>query len=163
MWKKYFFPLIVFVFVSNSFADDDADTDDGQRSGQNLGGNVTCNRWTARLITVSPTSGISYIWADKDYIQKRCTVDIKAVDGCTEIALSCSKFYVPNEDPIDCSTQEGSVVFTKADMTRPRAFCRRKGPNVNFPVLANDDIRFWYVGKYNYTSSFTCQVLCSQF
>ena len=37
--------------------------------------------------------------------------------------------------------------------------CRRKGPNVSFPVLANDDIRLWYVGKDSYVGVFTCEVV----
>ena len=30
---------------------------------------------------------------------------------------------------------------------------------MSFPVLANDDIRLWYVGKDSYVGVFTCEVV----
>ena len=39
------------------------------------------------------------------------------------------------------------------------SFCKRQGPDVNFPVLAKNDIKMWYVAERNYTGSFMCEVL----
>ena len=107
--------------------------------GQNLGANVTCGKWTARLVTIGAADGVSYFWSTDQ--TKRCTITLKVgfqniinIDDnvwitnllnifqtgldCNEIALSCSSFYAPNDDPYKCT--EGSVLHTKADSTPVR-------------------------------------------
>jgi len=153
--------LLFLIFIGHSYSDDtDYEDDDrvGEKLGQNLGGNVTCGKWTARLVTIGAADGVSYFWSTDQ--TKRCTITLKTGLACNEIALSCSSFYAPNDDPYKCT--EGSVLHTKADSTPVRDFCKRQGPDVNFPVLAKNDIKMWYVAETNYTGSFDCQAVCSQ-
>jgi len=153
--------LLLLICIGHSYSDDNEDDARGPgegKLGQNLGGNVTCGKWTARLVTIGAGDDVSYLWSTDQ--TQRCTITLKTGLGCNEIALSCSQFFAPNDDPYKCT--EGSVLHTKADQTPVRDFCKRQGPDVNFPVLAKNDIKMWYVAERNYTGSFMCEALCSQ-
>merc|ERR1711973_82125 len=58
--------------------------------------------------------------------------------------------------------KKGSAFHTIADQTPVRDYCKRQGPDVNFPVLAMDAIKMWYVKDKGYDGSFACEVRCSQ-
>jgi len=164
--------IILLIFVlGKSLAQEDGEVAPGAKLGQNLGAvdsnaklgqnkglNVTCGKWTTRLVTVSKDT-ISYVWADLGEAE-RCTVVFKPTYDCAELCLYCPKFYVPNDDAYKCT--KGSAFHTIADQTPVRDFCKRQGPDVNFPVLAMDAIKMWYVKDKGYDGSFACEVRCSQ-
>merc|ERR1712110_250435 len=140
----------------------DADPDSLMRmgmvkAGQNLGANVTCKRWTSRLVTVAAATE-SFLSSTDD--MRRCTVQYKLAADCTEIMFSCDSFYIPNNDPYKCT--KGSAFHTKADSTPVRDFCKRQGPDINFPVLAMNGLKVWYVHDKGFNGTFSCVAICSQ-
>jgi|ERR1711945_31014 len=150
--------LLIFVF-GNSLAQADSGVEPDAKLGQNKGLNVTCGKWTTRLVTVPLGPGsIAYVSSSPE--TERCTVTFKPTYDCSELVLYCPKFYIPNDDAYKCT--KGSAFHTKADQTPVRDFCKRNGPNENFPVLANDAIKMWYNADKGYDGSFACEVRCSQ-
>merc|ERR1719480_103751 len=127
------------------------------KSGQNQGANVTCMRWTSRLVTVAANTE-SYLTSTDD--MRRCTVQYKLAADCTEIMFSCDSFYIPNNDAYKCT--KGSAFHTKADSTPVRDFCKRQGPDINFPVLAMNGLKVWYVNDKGFDGKFSCVAICSQ-
>merc|ERR550532_283614 len=127
------------------------------KSGQNLGTEVTCQRWTSRLVTVAAASES---WLNSTEDMRRCTVQYKLASDCNEIMLSCDSFYIPNNDPYKCT--KGSAFHTKADSTPVRDFCKRQGPDIGFPVLAMSGLKVWYVNDKGFDGKFSCMVICSQ-
>merc|ERR1712061_22947 len=127
------------------------------KAGQNKGFNVTCKKWTSRLVTGTP-GAVGYLNSSGD--MKRCTVQYKLAGGCTEIMFACDDFYVPNDDAWKCT--KGSAFHTKADSTPVRDFCKRQGPDYNFPVLGMSGLKLWYVNDKGFNGRFSCKVVCSQ-
>merc|ERR1712154_738367 len=127
------------------------------KAGQNLGTNVTCMRWTSRLVTVAAATE-SHLSSTDD--MQRCTVQYKLAADCNEIMFSCDSFYIPNNDAYKCT--KGSAFHTKADSTPVRDFCKRQGPDINFPVLAMSGLKVWYVNDKGFEGRFSCVAICSQ-
>merc|ERR1740123_1085957 len=123
------------------------------KSGQNLGANVTCMRWTSRLVTVAAATE-SHLSSTES--MRRCTVQYKLAADCNEMMFSCDSFYIPNNDAYKCT--KGSAFHTKADSTPVRDFCKRQGPDINFPVLAMSGLKVWYVNDKGFEGKFSCVV-----
>jgi len=110
---------------------------------------IKCGKWTNVIATVFPdTKGVTM---ETTKGTRRCTVLFKpgADEGyqCTELELTCSKFFVDNRDPWKC--KRGDQFWTKSGDTKPRVWCKRDGPTKNYPVLAPDEtnIKAWYINK----------------
>merc|ERR1711973_842237 len=104
--------IILLIFIlGKSLAQNLGAVDSNAKLGQNKGLNVTCGKWTTRLVTVSKDT-ISYVWADLGEAE-RCTVVFKPTYDCAELCLYCPKFYVPNDDAYKCT--KGSAFHTIAD------------------------------------------------
>jgi len=132
-------PILLLLLLGLSLAKMDMEENREGRPSQSP--NVKCGKWTNVVVEVGPMTMATY---ETTRQTRRCVALFKPVEDCTELQLTCTKFYVDNRDPWKC--KRGDTFTTKSGDTKPRVFCKRDGPTVNFPVLSPDttNIRVWY-------------------
>jgi len=141
--------------LGNEFEEDEEEEDRDllldDRLGRPTGPIVGCGRHSNRVVNITnmmtnETTGSIFVAGKKT---DRCTVVYQPVD-CNEIQLTCTKFLVDNRDDVHC--KKGDIFVTKpaervnsTTREQPRIWCKRDGPNMNFPVLSpHGALKIWY-------------------
>ena len=81
--------------------------------------------------------------------------------GCSAMKLVCGRYFVPNKDDFRC--RRGDKFYVKSSGSKPRVFCNKRKPTVDFPVLASGNLKLWYLAgtsKQYPNKGVTCKVTC---
>merc|ERR1719474_2255656 len=129
------------------------------KEGQTLAPSFTCGKFTTRTVLIGKNT-VSVVKSAKG--TTRCTVLYKLSD-CSEMKMTCQKFYVDNRDPYKC--KRGDTFNVKSAGGKPMSYCKRNKPNERFPVLSRKNMKMWYTasgGKRYPNKGFSCTVVCSK-
>merc|ERR1712243_143614 len=86
--------LLLIFSIGNSLAQADSGVEPDAKLGQNKGLNVTCGKWTTRLVTVS-LSDIAYVSSSPE--TERCTVTFKPTNDCSERGFQRPSYYISKD------------------------------------------------------------------
>jgi len=121
---------------------------------------VVCGRYTSKTVVVGALTEAEFITSKET---RRCTVLYKMDATCTQMNMVCPKFYVDNHDPYKC--RRGDFFTTKCKEGKPHFFCKDEGPNDNYPVLCEGNLKATYVaegGKRYPEKGVNCIIKCAK-
>eukprot|EP00091_Calanus_sinicus_P014656 TRINITY_DN3228_c0_g1_i6.p1 TRINITY_DN3228_c0_g1~~TRINITY_DN3228_c0_g1_i6.p1 ORF type:complete len:140 (-),score=21.93 TRINITY_DN3228_c0_g1_i6:53-472(-) len=121
---------------------------------------LLCGRYTTKTVRVGASTKSVF---QTQRQTRRCTVLYKLEDDCSNMKLTCKRYFVPNKDDFRC--RRGDKFFVKSSGSKPRVFCNKKKPTEDFPVLSTGSLKVWYQAKPSKeypNKGVTCKVVCDQ-
>ena len=136
-----------------------------------------CGRYTTKTVKIGANTNSVF---QTERQTKRCTVlykvrekstersfsnrfSIQLDTDCTNMKLTCKRYFVPNKDDFRC--RRGDKFFVKSSGSKPRVWCNKRKPTEDFPVLSSGSLKVWYQAKQSKqypNKGVTCKVTCDQ-
>merc|ERR1712142_1005522 len=149
--------------IAGESLDDLERTDNLTRSDPKAYGDAVdtlCGKYTTKRVEVKRNTIGTFT------VQKRtkhCIAYYELKAGCTEMKLTCSKFFIDNRDPGRC--KNGDRFLVKVTGKKPMRYCKNDKPTDRFPVISTRKMKVWFHAhehKRFKSKTVSCQVECSK-